>query len=134
MSVFSNSLKTFESDILGYKKKFKINNAVWLYLESEYDMSQKDFSEKQAEAPDLTAAKFFHCVLKANKIETTLEDIVSNTDPVALQEFTWAYNDVVNEGMNKAVKERLGKMKEAGMNLEELIGTGSTTTAEADSE
>lgn len=112
MSVFAKSLKTFETDILGEKKQLKINNAVWLYLESDFDLTQQAYFDAQDSSPDLTAGKFVASVLKANGIETTLEELMLNTSPVDLQEFMWAYNDVVNADLEKAVDERLGKLNE----------------------
>ena len=43
MSIFTNSLKTFKSKITGKTKTYKVNNAVWLYLDADYGLKQGDW-------------------------------------------------------------------------------------------
>ena len=91
MGVFTNSLKSFKSKITGREKSYKVNNAVWLFLEADYGIKQGDWLKALEENEVLTMAKFTTCILKANKIETTLEEVLENTDVSALTEFVNAY-------------------------------------------
>lgn len=91
MSLFTNSLKTFKSDITGKTKTYKVNNAVWLYLEADYGLKQGDWVNLLEKDEVLTLGKFATSILKANKIDTTLEEVLENTDIGILNEFVNAY-------------------------------------------
>lgn len=91
MSIFTNSLKTFKSDITGKTKTYKVNNAVWLYLDADYGLKQGDWVNMLEKDEVLTLGKFATSILKANKIDTTLEEVLENTDIEILNEFVNAY-------------------------------------------
>ncbi len=91
MSIFTNSLKTFKSKITGKVKTYKVNNAVWLYLDADYGLKQGDWVNMLEKDEVLTLGKFATCILKANKIDTTLEEVLENTDIEILNEFVNAY-------------------------------------------
>lgn len=91
MGVFTNSLKTFKSNITGKEKEYRVNNAVWLYLEADYGLKQGEWVDLLEKDEILTLGKFATCILKANKIDTTLEEVLENTDRNKLNEFVNAY-------------------------------------------
>lgn len=91
MGVFTNSLKTFKSKITGKVKTYKVNNAVWLYMESDFGIKQGDYGTLLEKEEVMTLSKLAVCVLKANKIETTLEEVLENTNLNILYEFVNAY-------------------------------------------
>lgn len=97
MSIFKKSLKTFTSDILGEPKEFKINNAIWLIMEAEFGLNQSQYVEGAAENENVYGAKFVTAVLKANKYETTEQEVLDNTDPADIAKFSMAYNKVIME-------------------------------------
>lgn len=112
MSVFINNLKTFKSSITGEERKYKINIAIWAFLESEYGLKASDLSGETTS--DVDVAKFVHAVFHANGIETTLEDILENTAGYDTFEFMTEFNLVNNENFTLAT-ERLTKKSEEKM-------------------
>lgn len=91
MSVFAKSLRTFESDITGETKDYKINNAVWLLLKSKYKLTQTQWALGYEKEEVLYGVKFIVCVLKANGLETTEKEVLENTDAVDIMNFIVAY-------------------------------------------
>lgn len=91
MSVFVNSLKTFESDITGEVKDYKINNAVWVIMKAKFGMSQTEWAIEYGKEEVFYGAKFVTCVLKANGIETNETEVLENTNAVDLANFIAAY-------------------------------------------
>lgn len=110
MSVFINSLKTFKSSITGEEKEYKINLAILAFLESEYDLTTSDLSGENTK--DVNVAKFVHAVFKANDIEVTLEEILSNTAGYDMFDFMTSYNLANNENFT-LVTERLAAKSKA---------------------
>ncbi|OXZ39975.1 hypothetical protein [Finegoldia magna] len=107
MGVFTNSLKTFKSDITGKTKTYKVNNAVWLYLEADYGLKQGDWVNMLEKDEVLTLGKFATSILKANKIDTTLEEVLENTDIEILNEFVNAYGTLaLNLDTEEDVEEK----------------------------
>ncbi|MGX7091180.1 hypothetical protein [Hutsoniella sourekii] len=96
-TVFSNNLITFTSDITGEEKEYKINNAIWILLESKYKVSQAEFGKLSAESENLWAARFVWAVLKANGIEVKEKDVIDNTDAVDCIAFVMAHNEAMNK-------------------------------------
>lgn len=94
MGVFTNSLKTFTSDITGEKKSYKINNAVWLFMQADYGIKQGDWIGELEKNEVLSLAKFATSILKANKIDTSLEEVLENTDMISLSEFVNVYGNL----------------------------------------
>lgn len=88
--VFKNTLKSFKSDITGEERDYTANNAVWLYMDSLFDMTQEKFDEEIAKGSNMAMAKFTTAVLNANHVEVTYEEVMENTDPKGVIRF---YND-----------------------------------------
>lgn len=91
MSVFVKSLKTFESDITGEPKNYRINNAVWVILKSDFKLSQSEWAEGYGKDEVLYGAKFVTCVLRANGLETTETEVIENTNSVDIMRFITSY-------------------------------------------
>lgn len=91
MSVFVNNLKTFKTKIIGEELELKVVAGMWLFLESEHGIKQSNFNQKMNEEEALTLAKLVHATLKANRIDVTLEEVLYNTDDIALAEFFAEY-------------------------------------------
>lgn len=91
MSVFAKSLRTFESNITGETKDYKINNAVWLLLKSKYKLTQTQWALGYEKEEVLYGVKFIVCVLKANGLDTTEKEVSENTDAVDIMNFIMAY-------------------------------------------
>ena len=107
MGVFTNSLKSFKSNITGKEKEYRVNNAVWLYLEADYGLKQGEWVDLLEKDEILTLGKFATCILKANKIDTTLEEVLENTDIEILNEFVNAYGTLaLNLDTEEDVEEK----------------------------
>lgn len=91
MSVFVKSLKTFESDITGEKREYKINNAVWVFMKSKFDLTQSQWATQYGEEEVINGARFIVCVLCANGLEVTEKEVIENTNAVDVINFTVAY-------------------------------------------
>lgn len=91
MSVFVKSLKTFESDVTGETREYKINNAVWLLMKSKYKLTQTEWALGYQQEEVLYGVKFIYCVLKANGLDVTEKEILDNTDAMDVMNFTFAY-------------------------------------------
>lgn len=91
MSVFVKSLKTFESDVTGETREYKINNAVWLLMKSKYKLTQIEWALGYQQEEVLYGVKFIYCVLKANGLDVTEKEILDNTDAMDVMNFTFAY-------------------------------------------
>lgn len=88
--IFKNTLKTFKSDITGEDREYQVNNALWLYMDSLFDMTQEKFDEELQNNITIAQVKFATAVLRANKLEVEYEEVMENTDPVTISVF---YND-----------------------------------------
>lgn len=77
--VFTNTLKTYTSDITGEERKYKVNNAVFLYLDSEFGLDQDTFDQLLEGNGLLAMAKFVTAVLLANGVDTDYEEVMNNT-------------------------------------------------------
>lgn len=91
MSIFVKSLKTFESNITGENRDYKINNAVWVNMKANFELSQTDWAMGFQQEEALFGAKFVVCVLKANGLETTETEVIENTNPVDVLKFVMSY-------------------------------------------
>ena len=45
-SVFIKNLKTFTSSFTGEEQEYKINNGLWVFMKSDFDLSQIKWSEE----------------------------------------------------------------------------------------
>ncbi|MGF3073228.1 hypothetical protein ACQV2T_06750 [Facklamia sp. P13069] len=112
MSVVVSGLKTFKVNLLGKEYKLKINNKVWVNVQSIYGMSQKDFQQEGYENNILQSIKFIMCVLEANGIdEITEEMLINEADSVDVELFMLSYNKMVNEKASEAL-DHFNKEKE----------------------
>ena len=100
MSVFVKSLRTFESDVTGETKDYKINNAVWLLLKSKYKLTQTEWAVGYGKEEVLFGARFIVCVLKANGLDTTEKEVLENTDAVDIMNFIVAYQTAMMSDEN----------------------------------
>ena len=97
MSIFKKSLKTFTSDILGEPQEFKINNAIWLLMETKFGLNQAKYAEGASDNENTYGAKFVTAVLLANGYKTTEKEVLDNTDSADIAKFSMAYNKVIME-------------------------------------
>ena len=89
--VFKNSLKTFESDITGETVEYKVNNMVWLYLESKHNLTQMEWSKGFEENQALYGSYFITGVLKGNGYDVTYKQVLENTDLWSINQFVLDY-------------------------------------------
>lgn len=88
---FLKSLKTFESDITGEMREYKVNNMVWLYLEAKHKLSQGKWAAGIAENQTLYGSYFVAGVMKANGIEVTHKEVLENTNIIEIENFITAF-------------------------------------------
>lgn len=106
-NIFKNTLKSFKSDITGEEREYKVNNAVWIYMDSLFDLNQDEFDKELQKSSNAAMAKFTTAVMKANELEVTYEEVMENTDPKSVIKF---YNDFFDIAFQADIKE---KVKEA---------------------
>jgi len=92
--VFKNTLKTFKSSITGEEKEYRVNNAVWLFMESLFEMNQNQFDRELEKGTTTAMAKFTTAVMNANGLTVTYEEVMDNTDPKTVMEFYNGFFDV----------------------------------------
>lgn len=109
MSVFVKSLKTFESDITGATKDYKVNNAVWLFMKSKFDLTQTEWAMQYAEEEVVNGARFVTCVLLANGQEVTEKQVLENTNAIEIQLFIGAYQEAMLPKRTEEEQEAEGK-------------------------
>lgn len=97
MSIFKKSLKTFTSDILGEPQEFKINNAIWLLMETKFGLNQAQYVDGADDNENTYGAKFVTAVLLANGLKATETEVLNNTDPADIAKFSTAYNKAIME-------------------------------------
>lgn len=91
MSIFKTKLKTFESDITGEMRTYKVNTAFWVILDEEFNIKQGDIDELSNSEYVITNAKIATSILKANKLKVTLKEVIENVDAFALDQFVAAF-------------------------------------------
>lgn len=79
-SVFVKNLKTFKSSFTGEEREYRINNGLWVFMKSDFDLSQIKWSEEYDENQAYYGSIFATCLLKANGHEVTFDEVVQNTD------------------------------------------------------
>lgn len=84
---FKNALKTFTSDITGETEKYKVNNAVFLFLETEFGLTYGEFDKQLETNEGSTMAKFVTAVMLANGFDVTYEEVMENTTMSQIIEF-----------------------------------------------
>ncbi|HDJ2961757.1 TPA: hypothetical protein PP900_002519 [Staphylococcus aureus] len=109
MSIFKAKLKTFESSITGTKTSYNVNTAFWLYLEEDFGIKQGDLSNLYETENNLTTAKVVVCILKANKFETTLEEVLENTNEIELAQFIIDFQTALYDVEDNQTKDAKNK-------------------------
>lgn len=99
-SLFVKNLKTFKSDFTGEEKSYKINNALWVFMERDFGLSQLDWSEKYDERKAYYGSIFATCLLNANGHEVTLDEVIENTDIEDIEKLMLNYIESLYEGMD----------------------------------
>lgn len=87
----AKTLKTLTSDITGEELVLKLNNAVWLILQNDFDITQANWNEEFLANEVLSSLKLIVAVLKANGYHYTLEEIAENTDQMEVLNFMIEY-------------------------------------------
>lgn len=104
VSKIAKTLKTMTTSITGEELVLKINNAVWLILQSEYGITQSNWSEEFNSNEVVASLKLLSALLKANGHNYKLEDLAANTDQVEVLEFIIEYQKVLfgtKDGVNE---------------------------------
>lgn len=107
--IFKNTLKSFKSDITGEDLEYTVNNAVWLFMDSLFDMTQSKFDQELQNNPTTAMAQFTTAVMKANQLEVSYEEVMEHTQPADVAEF---YNDFFDiafrtgQGQSKEAKKK----------------------------
>lgn len=96
-SMLAKTLKTISTEITGEALQLKINNAVWLNLLSDFEMTQSKWAEEFSENEVIASLKLLTSVLKANGYHYTIEDLAANTDQVELLAFVVDYQKALFE-------------------------------------
>ena len=98
-SIFVKNLKTFKSDFTGEEQEYKINNALWVFMERDFDLSQTEWAEKYDERQAHYGSIFATALLNANGFDTTFEEVTENTDIQSISELIVAYTQSLYEGI-----------------------------------
>ena len=101
-NIFKNTLKSFKSDITGEERDYKVNNAVWIYMDSLFGMNQTEFDKELQNGSNAAMAKFTTSVMKANGLDVTYEEVMENTTPKSVVKF---YNDFFDIAFQADLKE-----------------------------
>lgn len=79
-SVFTKNLKTFKSSFTGEEQEYRINNGLWVFMRSDFDLTQIKWSEEYDDNQAYYGSIFATCLLKANGYEVTFDEVIENTD------------------------------------------------------
>lgn len=79
-SVFVKNLKTFKSSFTGEEQEYRINNGLWVFMRSDFDLTQIKWSEEYDDNQAYYGSIFATCLLKANGYEVTFDEVIQNTD------------------------------------------------------
>lgn len=104
--IFKNTLKSFKSEITGEEREYSVNNAVWLFMDSLFDMDQAKFDKELTTNPTTAMAMFTTAILKANQLEVDYEEVLNNTSPVDVSEF---YNNFFDIAFQRKVEDKKQK-------------------------
>ncbi|MCW6660315.1 hypothetical protein NHG25_07465 [Aerococcaceae bacterium NML191292] len=99
------------TDITGELLELRINNAVWLILESEFGITQANWAEQFTNNETIASMKLIVAVLRANGHHYSLEDIAENTDQVEVLNFVIAYQKALfgEQSDESKANEEVGK-------------------------
>lgn len=108
MSIFTKTVKTFKTDILGKEIELKSNLAVWIYLEADFGIKQGDWSEVYLKEKNVATAKFLVSILKANGYKTTVEEVLENVNDNELELFILKYQEAMYGDQTATLLQMLG--------------------------
>lgn len=108
MSIFTKTVKTFKTDILGREIELKSNLAVWIYLEADFGIKQGDWSEVYLKEKNVAIAKFLVSILKANGYKTTVEEVLENVNDNELELFMLKYQEAMYGDQTATLLQMLG--------------------------
>ena len=124
MSIFKKNIETFKTDILGYEVELRCNLAVWLYLEADFGIKQGDWVDVITKEKNIAIAKFLVSILKANKLKTTLEEVLENVTDTDLEVFLIKYQEAMYGDQTATLLQMLGITDDSEMGksfLEEQV-------------
>ena len=124
MSIFTKNIKTFKTDILGHEVELKSNLAAWLYLETDFGIKQGEWSDVYLKEKNIASAKFLVSILKANKMQTTLEEVLENVTDTDLEVFILKYQEAMYGDQTATLLQMLGITDDSEMGkniLEEQV-------------
>lgn len=124
MSIFKKNIETFKTDILGYEVELRCNLAVWLHLEADFGIKQGDWVDVITKEKNIVIAKFLVSILKANKLKTTLEEVLENVTDTDLEVFLIKYQEAMYGDQTATLLQMLGITDDSEMGksfLEEQV-------------
>ena len=124
MSIFKKNIETFKTDVLGYEVELRCNLAVWLHLEADFGIKQGDWVEVITKETNIAIAKFLVSILKANKLKTTLEEVLENVTDTDLEVFLIKYQEAMYGDQTATLLQMLGITDDSEMGksfLEEQV-------------
>lgn len=124
MSIFKKNIETFKTDILGYEVELRCNLAVWLHLEADFGIKQGDWVDVITKEKSIAIAKFLVSILKANKLKTTLEEVLENVTDTDLEVFLIKYQEAMYGDQTATLLQMLGITDDSEMGksfLEEQV-------------
>ena len=124
MSIFKKNIETFKTDILGYEVELRCNLAVWLHLEVDFGIKQGDWVDVITKEKNIEIAKFLFSILKANKLKTTLEEVLENVTDTDLEVFLIKYQEAMYGDQTATLLQMLGITDDSEMGksfLEEQV-------------
>lgn len=108
MSIFTKTVKTFKTDILGNEIELKSNLAVWLHLEADFGIKQGEWNDVYLKEKNVATAKFLVSILKANGYKTTIEEVLENVNDTELELFILKYQEAMYGDQTATLLEMLG--------------------------
>ena len=101
-SVFVKNLKTFQSDFTGENREYRINNALWVFLKTDFDLTQIEWAEAYDKGQAQYGSMFATALLKANGHEVSYEEVLENTDVEDISNLIMSYS----QGLYKDLSEK----------------------------
>lgn len=107
MGVFVNNLKRFKSSFTGEELEYKINNGLWVFMESDFDLKQSDWATGYDKQQAHYGSIFATCLLKANGHDITFDEVIENTDVEGISNLVLEYS----ERLHKEAVDELDEAK-----------------------
>lgn len=100
-SIFVNNLKKFKSDFTGETKEYAINNALWIFMQRDFKLTQSEWAKGYDEQSAYYGAMFATCLLKANDFDVDFDDVLKNTDVESIGILIMNYTNKLYEDIDK---------------------------------